>query len=214
MPKQHLAEVFGFPIDNLSPEAMRFKLNRLCPFNNRAPSCTKTSIKNPLGVWSVLDARGVTITCPVRFRQDWLILPDAAKLFFSPGTRWTSLTEIRVADELGARAGNIDLVLVSYDEDGQVTGFGGVEVQAVYISGNVRAPFEHYVADPEGAADMDWTGRPNYPRPDYLSSTRKRLAPQLVYTGGILNGWGKKLSVVVNGALTTRRSPLCLRSHP
>lgn len=92
-------------------------------------------------------------------------------------------------------------MLVSYDERGRITNFGGVEVQAVYISGNVRDPFAYYMSDPAGNANMDWTGQPNYPRPDYLSSTRKRLAPQLVYKGGILNGWGKKLAVVVHDVL-------------
>ncbi len=48
---------------------------------------------------------------------------------------------------------------------------------------------------------MDWTGKKKYPRPDYLSSTRKRLAPQLIYKGRILNGWGKKIAVVVHDSL-------------
>lgn len=36
-----------------------------------------------------------------------------------------------------------------------------------------------------------------YPRPDYLSSSRKRLVPQLLYKGGILKSWGKKQAVAV-----------------
>lgn len=201
MSKHPLAEVFGFPTDNLSPEAMRFKLNRLCPFNNSVPSCTKVSVQDPLGVCSVFGPGGVTITCPVRFRQDWLIAAGAARFFSPAGTKWTSITEVRLVDELGVRAGNVDLVLVAYDDAGRVIDFGGVEVQAVYISGNVRDPFERYITDPQGNANMDWSRQPNYPRPDYLSSTRKRLAPQLVYKGGILNGWGKKLAVVVDTGL-------------
>ncbi len=38
----------------------------------------------------------------------------------------------------------------------------------------------------------------NYPKPDYLSSSRKRLAPQLIYKGGILKSWGKKTAVILN----------------
>jgi hypothetical protein len=45
---------------------------------------------------------------------------------------------------------------------------------------------------------MDWTAEENYPRPDYLSSSRKRLAPQLIFKGGILNTWGKKTAVALN----------------
>lgn len=201
LPRQPLAEVFGFPIDNLSEDASRFRRDRLCPFNNRLPNCTKTSTADPLGVCSVHGPSGPTITCPVRFRQDWLVASDASRFFFPVGARWTSLTEVRVTDALGGRAGNIDLVLVEYDDGGHVVDFGAVEVQSVYISGNVRDPFRYYMTDPAGRADMDWTGRPKYPRPDYLSSTRKRLAPQLLYKGGILNGWGKKLAVAVHTGL-------------
>jgi len=37
-----------------------------------------------------------------------------------------------------------------------------------------------------------------YPRPDYLSSSRKRLAPQLIYKGGILHAWQKKQAIAVD----------------
>jgi hypothetical protein len=51
--------------------------------------------------------------------------------------------------------------------------------------------------DPISRHEMVWEGT-YYPRPDYLSSSRKRLAPQLIYKGGILNEWGKKMAVVVD----------------
>ena len=47
-----LAEVFGFPIDNMSSSAQRARANRLCPYNNRVPNCTKDKAENPLGVCS------------------------------------------------------------------------------------------------------------------------------------------------------------------
>ncbi len=51
---------------------------------------------------------------------------------------------------------------------------------------------------PANRADMDWTRQRNYPRPDYFSSSRKRLAPQLIYKGGIQHSWGKKTAVALN----------------
>src|SRR5262249_32156632 len=78
--------------------------------------------------------------------------------------------------------------------------FGSLEVQAVYISGNIRTAFAHYMSDPEANANMDWTKRKYYPRPDYLSSSRKRLAPQLIFKGGILHAWGKKQAVAVDSS--------------
>jgi hypothetical protein len=105
---------------------------------------------------------------------------------------------VRLPDSAGKTAGNIDVVLAAYDKKGVVVDFGALEVQAVYISGNVRRPFEHFMEDPDARASMDWSREAHYPRPDYLSSSRKRLAPQLLFKGGILNTWGKKLAVALN----------------
>jgi hypothetical protein len=198
MKKQPLAEVFGYPIDNFSEDAQRNRRLRLCPYNNKVPSCTKDKANAPLGVCSVFDKNEVAITCPVRFRQDWLIAENAAAFFFPVNTKWTSLTEVRLNDKNGKSAGNIDLVLVSYDDNGRILDFGAVEIQAVYISGNVRNPFEYYMKDPESRSDFDWSKSPLYPNPDYLSSSRKRLVPQMIFKGGILNAWGKKTAVVLH----------------
>jgi hypothetical protein len=201
MLRHPLAEVFGFPTSNLSFEAERYRKSKLCPFNNRVPNCTKDRANDPLGVCSITHGNLIAITCPIRFRQEWLIAEDAAAFFFSADSTWTSVTEVRLNDKQGKSAGNIDMVLVEYDSGGRVLDFGALEIQAVYISGNVRQPFQYYMEDPTDRADMDWSRRTNYPRPDYLSSSRKRLAPQLVYKGGILNAWNKKIGVALDRGL-------------
>lgn len=195
---QPLAEVFGYLITDQTDIAKRYRSRRLCPFNNKVPNCTKDKAKNPLGVCSIYHENEPVITCPIRFRQDWIIADHAADFFFAERTRWTSLTEVRLNDANGKSAGNIDVVLVAYDESGKVVDFGALEIQAVYISGNVREPFEYYMGNPQSRASMDWSKEPNYPRPDYLSSSRKRLVPQLVYKGGILHSWRKKIAVALN----------------
>ncbi len=196
--KQPLAEVFGYVAMDQSEKANRFRTHRLCPFNNKVPNCTKDKAKNPLGVCSIYHENGPVITCPIRFREDWNIADDAASFFFNEKATWSSLTEVRLNDMKGKSAGNIDVVLVAYDDKGKVYDFGALEIQAVYISGNVREPFEYYMKDPRGQASMDWSKEPNYPRPDYLSSSRKRLAPQLLFKGGILHNWKKKIAVALN----------------
>lgn len=197
MPGNPLAEIFGFPADNNTNDARRCRQNKLCPFNNRVPSCTKDKAQDPLGVCTIANRDHHAITCPVRFRENWLIAEDAAKFFFPEGTSYTSLTEIRLNDANGESAGNIDVVLVSYDADGTITDFGAVEVQGVYISGNVRNPFREYMKPANIGRPFTWSG-PQYPRADYLSSSRKRLIPQLIFKGGILNSWGKKTAVVID----------------
>jgi hypothetical protein len=174
----------------------RHRRAKLCPYHNKVPNCTKDKALDPLGVCSIFDDRGeATITCPIRFREDWIIAEHAAAFFFPPDTSWTSLTEIRLKDGNGLSAGNIDVVLVAYDARSKLVDFGSLEVQAVYISGNVRNPFYQYMQDQ--TAPMEWKG-PNYPRADYLSSSRKRLAPQLLYKGGILKQWQKKQAVALH----------------
>jgi hypothetical protein len=91
---QPLAEVFGFPVTDLSPQAERSRQNKLCPFNNIQPHCTKDKIANPLGVCSVFDEKKPVIVCPVRFNQEWMILDEAAKFFFPKGSEWTSAVVI------------------------------------------------------------------------------------------------------------------------
>jgi hypothetical protein len=43
-----------------------------------------------------------------------------------------------------------------------------LEVQAVYVSGNVKKPFKQYMSDPKQYAEMEWPSS-GYPKPDYLS---------------------------------------------
>lgn len=203
-----LAEVFGHLTTDQTPQAERYRKRRLCPFNNKVPNCTKDKAKNPLGVCSIYYGKNPVITCPIRFREDWIITDDAASFFFEDGTHWSSLTEVRLNDAEGKSAGNIDVVLVAYDESGKVSDFGALEVQAVYISGNVRDPFEHYMKSPKARGAMDWSTEANYPRPDFLSSSRKRLAPQLLFKGGIINSWKKKTAVALNKRFFETLPPL------
>jgi Restriction endonuclease NotI len=196
-----LGEVFGYPVGNMSNDAANHRSGRLCPYNNPSgPNCTKNSVIDPLGVCSIVEGNGLAITCPVRFRESNLIVSDAAQFFFPESRRPPiALTEVRLNDKRGKSAGNIDIAIVMLDDTGAVADFGALEVQAVYVSGNVGKAFKEYMTDPAGNSRMQWPSK-NYPRPDYLSSSRKRLAPQLIYKGGILNTWKKKIAVAVHHA--------------
>jgi len=197
MPKNPLAEVFGYPVENQSEVAANYRENRLCPFHNSSgPNCTKFSVDNPLGVCSIFHGNEIVVTCPIRFRQNYQVLADAGKFFFG-NQKFVALTEVRLQDKDGGSAGNIDIVLAVIDRDKNIVDFGAIEIQAVYISGNIGNVFNAYMENPKANAKMDWPAK-NYPKPDYLSSSRKRLAPQLIFKGGILHQWGKKMAVVVH----------------
>ncbi len=193
--EQPLAEIFGFPISNETNRAKRYRNNKLCPFNNIVSNCTKNSIEFPLGVCSLYHHDKAVIICPVRFREDWTIISDAADFIFGDKEAWTHVGEVKLKDKHGKPAGNIDYVLVSYDDKGRVLDFGSLEVQAVYISGNLSGPFTAYLEEP--IATFSWTKAFKYPKPDYLSSSRKRLIPQIIAKGSILKQWRKKQVVAL-----------------
>ena len=145
----------------------------------------------------MLHKDGPAITCPVRFWQDKVMIEDAARFFFPPKTNWVSLNKVRVRDRRGRLMGSIDTVLAAIDAKGKIIDFGALEMQAAYVSGNVREPFVGYMEDPLARAAMKWPSR-NYPKPDYLSTSRKRLAPELMFKGGIFYKWGKKMAVAAH----------------
>jgi len=203
---QPLGEVFGFPIDNESERAKRYRKNKLCPYNNIVSNCTKNSIEFPLGVCSLNHKGKQVIICPIRFREDWSIISDAANFIFEGKSTWTHVGEVRLKDKHGKSAGNIDYVLVSYDDKGRVSDFGSLEVQAVYISGNLTGPFTAYLEVP--STDFEWAQALKYPKPDYLSSSRKRLIPQIIAKGSILKQWNKKQVVAMQTNFFNTLPPL------
>jgi len=203
---QPLAEVFGFPIRNETDRAKRYRAHKLCPFNNIVSNCTKNSIEFPLGVCSLNHKGKSVIICPIRFREDWAIISDAASFIFDGKATWTHVGEVRLKDKHGKSAGNIDYVLVSYDDKGRVLDFGSLEVQAVYISGNLTGPFTAYLESP--TPKFSWTQAFKYPKPDYLSSSRKRLIPQIIAKGSILKQWNKKQVVALQTAFYNTLPPL------
>ena len=192
---QPLAEIFGFPISNESSEANNSKKNLICPYNNIIQKCTKNSKTKPLGVCALYHKGNPVIICPVRFRENWIIIEDAAKFIFDKKCSWTHIGEVRLKGLDGKSAGNIDYVLASYNEKGEIIDFGSLEVQAVYISGNLTDPFDKYMSNP--SPNFNWNGQEKYPNPDYLSSSRKRLIPQIIAKGTIFKQWGKKQAVAL-----------------
>lgn len=203
---QPLGEVFGFPIDNENDRSIRYRNNKLCPYNNIVSNCTKNSIEFPLGVCSLNHKGKQVIICPIRFREDWTIISDAADFIFEGKVAWTHVGEVRLKDKHGKSAGNIDYVLVSYDNKGRVLDFGSLEVQAVYISGNLTGPFTTYLENP--SPEFSWTQAFKFPKPDYLSSSRKRLIPQIISKGSILKQWNKKQAVALQTSFYNTIPPL------
>ena len=92
-------------------------------------------------------------------------------------------------EPLGRR---IDMVVA---RDGEASAWFGLEVQAVYFSGNrMQEDFELLLASTETTPPEPTANR----RPDWRSSGAKRLMPQLEVKGPTLRRWGTKLAVAVD----------------
>lgn len=193
MASQPLCEVFGYSVDDFSAQANRHRQLKLCPFKNDQP-CTKNKADDPLGVCSMWEGDSPVIICPTRFMQGGQILTDTKK-FLLPNTVDPQIVyEVRLVDSIGQNIGRIDGVFIE-QIGGHITDFGPLEIQAVYISGNIRHHFEYYIADPEHRYNQINPDE-RYPRPDWLSSV-KRIVHQFNAKGTILiSAWGKRMALV------------------
>ena len=193
-----ISEVFGYWVGDSSPAAMANRAIKLCPF--RVSPCTKTSLKDPLGICSLAESGGsAAAICPVRFQQDHRIFKDAAKVAFGDGVRFGVFPEIRILEMPDSKyegavkkIGKIDFLLARIDGE-KIIDFAALEVQATYISGNsIRPGFNHFLKT--GEVDPIAANR----RPDFRSSAQKRLFPQLQLKVPVFRRWGKKFFVVVD----------------
>ena len=143
-PRRPLAEVFGFPATDMSTSAMVDRTNAFARSTIKFRTAQRTKLK----------IRWAYAACFMMMKLSSLAQSVFANMadcrrrcgfLFSGRCDLATLTEVRLKDADGGSAGNIDIVLCAYDKAGKVYDFGALEVQAVYISGNVRNPFEHYM---------------------------------------------------------------------
>jgi hypothetical protein len=192
-----VAEIFGYDVADQSDAAWQNRESRHCRF--RDSPCTKSSITDPLGICSLSDGDTAAALCPVRFLEQNRIFTDAARIAFGSSTSFAVFPEIRILEippkvegKRPMRIGKVDFLLGRID-DGAVTDFAAVEIQAAYFSGgSLRKVFAHYMVE-RSVEGLD-TKR----RPDFRSCAQKRLIPQLQLKIPVFRRWGKKFFVVVD----------------
>ena len=183
-------EIYGYPISVSSEEAVHNRRNELCPF--KGGKCSKKG-----GVCTITDGSTSPIVCPQRFKQGGTVYREIAKLAFEPGREYAVLSEIPFlqpisSDNTGQHVGNIDNVIVSFDEEGRIADWCAIEVQAVYFSGKSMA------SESKAFLESGLLKEPGQRRPDFRSSGPKRLLPQLETKVPTLRRWGKKMFVAVD----------------
>lgn len=211
MSRYGISEWYGRRLLELSAEARR-DLTRAatgqtndrppCPFRPSIASCSKSG-----GVCSIQlyedDGTGhigtfedpPVIVCPNRFEQDNLLIEWLGEIVGFPPNQVTMAREIPFMESVVTQkpAGKIDLV-VAHESTVRLDWYG-LEIQAVYFSGpGMDSEFTQQQADQSPT--------PPYPdkvrRPDWRSSSAKRLMPQLQVKVPTLRRWGSKMAIAVD----------------
>ena len=209
-PRYGIAEWYGQPFIDLSP-ARRSEFASLalgdtrsqppCPFQDGQPSCSKSGGVCSIQRYADDDGRigspdGPPVsTCPRRFEESQLLVHWLAEIAGFDGGEAMVAREVPFmqSTETAKPAGKIDLV-VARDTGGSLQWYG-LEIQAVYFSGlGMQSQFEALRDDQHPQHPFPNAQR----RPDWRSSSAKRLMPQLQVKVPTIRRWGSKTAVAVD----------------
>lgn len=210
MPRYGIAEWFGQPLTILSPkERMEMAKSASgltqalpCPFKDGHPLCSKAGGVCSIQLYEEGDNGRIgnpsgkpVITCPARFEQGYMTVQWLADIVgFSPDEAMLA-REIPFMQSTTTNkpAGKIDLV-VARTEGNRIEWYG-LEIQAVYFSWpGMSTQFDVLARDDDVI--------PPHPdrlrRPDWRSSSAKRLMPQLQVKVPTVRRWNSKIAVAVD----------------
>ena len=187
--RQHLAER---ALDRELPQP-------LCPFRAERPPCSKKGGVCTLQKYRISKRRVAgsaestsVVVCPHRFEEKHVIYEWLADVVGFDDLFVAREVPFMRAPVTGREAGRIDLVVAS---DAEASDWLALEIQAVYFSGQrMETDFLALLVDEDDRPPQPSAVR----RPDWRSSSAKRLMPQLEVKTPTLRRWGKKLAVAVD----------------
>ena len=211
MPRYGIAEWYGHDLLAITPQERRKLANialgndlttPVCPFLQNNRPCHKRGgvcslrLYEDDGNGNVQQSHSTPLAlCPSRFEQDNLLIKWLGDIVGFPEQEISIAREVPFMESLqdNKPAGKIDLI-VAKNETSRIEWYG-LEIQAVYFSGKgMSSEFEAMLGSKELL--------PPYPnevrRPDWRSSSAKRLMPQLEVKVPTLRRWGSKMSVAVD----------------
>ena len=185
-PTEVVGEVLGRPAaKGFDPVAH----NYMCPFTSTVCSKRSASLEVPYPLCSVRrniehESKQICV-CPKRFYSVDFLNDVVSKCWpGEPPTRLQIASEVTMAG-----FGNVDFVIADVAQDGGISQFLSVELQAVDISGSVMPAYKALRAN----QDLDR-------RPDYgmnFGNVYKRFITQLIRKGYFHHHWGTKVVAVV-----------------
>ena len=213
MSRYGIAEWYGEPFTAMMPSRRKELASIALAATSKAPRCPFKPGDQPCnkrgGVCSLQrydvgengrigERMGSPVTtCPNRFGERGVVthwLADVVGFDHADAYIAHEVPFMRAAASDKA-AGRIDMVLAS-DRPPNLVWYG-LEIQAVYFSGmGMQSEFQRLLEDDERDPPFPDSVR----RPDWRSSSAKRLMPQLQIKVPTLRRWGTKLAVAVDRA--------------
>ena len=135
------------------------------------------------------------IMCPSRFEERQVLVRWLSDIvgFSQSDAGIAREVPFMVGTSTGKPAGKIDLIVARHMDGG--LDWYGLEIQAVYFSGQrMQTEFERLSQDSDDPPPFPDATR----RPDWRSSSAKRLMPQLQVKVPTLRRWGAKMAVAVD----------------
>ena len=210
-----IAEWFGEPLLALTP-ARRAQLARSalqrgnaprCPFQQGDVQCSKKGGVCSIQRYEEADSGGriaaavgePVVVCPRRFQESQVLIRWLAEIVGIDADNTYVAREVPFmrGTRTGKPAGKIDLVIAGPEEPSLRSAgrWYGLEIQAVYFSGEgMTSEFERMLDDNRAAPPFPGRVR----RPDWRSSSAKRLMPQLEIKVPTLRRWSSKVAVAVD----------------
>lgn len=206
-----IAEWYGQPLLVLSAKDRRALAKRalreemgapLCPFQENRPPCRKRGGVCSLRRYERGEGGRINralgdpvVVCPARFEEAHMLVGWLAEIvgFSEDETKLAREVPFMEGTSTGKPAGKIDMV-VARNSNGDLNWYG-LEIQAVYFSGP-GMDSEYLALRDDDCAEPPFPGAVR--RPDWRSSSAKRLMPQLQIKVPTLRRWGSKLAVAVD----------------
>ncbi|MDI6734743.1 MAG: NotI family restriction endonuclease [bacterium] len=184
--KHYPAEIFGYPVENISKEAEQIRKRHLCPFSNN-DRCSKQSrlLTYPMGICSAWWPNNSPIAiCPKRLLQDKTIFINAANHVFGNTDNVLLFSEVKLK-----RIGTFDFVLVKHKPiSDEIDDFCVVEFQTDSTTGTgklVKA-IEDYIQNKDITKNSYAFGMNTY-------NTIKLSFIQMLNKGQVFEAWNKKI---------------------
>ncbi len=191
--RQHLAEI---ALTNGPAPPCPFQKN-LRPCRKRGGVCSLQRYRKSADGQLGLPEGAPVIVCPSRFEEQQLLVVWLAEIvgFSRKDAMLAREIPFMHGTETGKAAGKIDMVVASSASKDELKWYG-LEIQAVYFSGpGMTSEFENQRDCARALPPFPDAIR----RPDWRSSSAKRLMPQLQIKVPTLRRWGSKLAVAVDG---------------